>query len=102
MDRLVERQHLALERLIGLLFILVALVEAYLSARGWLSSDLLLPTITILLIVSLSPILYAKSGPENVNVSLYLLDISRYDVKTGEFTADDLLGEIFSRFCIGK
>ena len=21
---------------------------------------------------------------------------------TGEFTADDLLGEIFSRFCIGK
>lgn len=23
-------------------------------------------------------------------------------VITGEFTADDLLGEIFSRFCIGK
>jgi tRNA modification GTPase len=21
---------------------------------------------------------------------------------TGEFTADDLLGEIFSRFCVGK
>jgi phosphatidate cytidylyltransferase len=58
MDRLVERQHLAPERLIGLLFILVALVEAYLSARGWLSSDLLLPTITILLIVSLSLALF--------------------------------------------
>jgi phosphatidate cytidylyltransferase len=58
MDRLVARQHLAPERLVGLLFILVALVEAYLVARGWLSADLLLPTLTILLIVSLSLALF--------------------------------------------
>ena len=58
MDRLVERQHLAPERLIGLLFILVMLAEAYLSATGKLSADLLLPTLTILLVVSLSLALF--------------------------------------------
>ncbi len=58
MDRLVGRPHLAPERLIGLLFILVALVEAYLTARGLLNIDLLLPTLTIMLIVSLSLALF--------------------------------------------
>jgi phosphatidate cytidylyltransferase len=58
MDRLVGRPHLAPERLIGLAFILVALVEAYLTARGLLGVDLLLPTLTILLIVSLSLALF--------------------------------------------
>jgi len=39
----------------------------------------------IILLLHLS---HAQSVPEKVNVSLYLLDISKYDVKTGEFTAD--------------
>ncbi len=60
MDRLVGLQHLAPERLLGLLFILVALVEAYLSASGLLSADLLLPTLTVLLIVSLSLALFSR------------------------------------------
>ena len=58
MDRLVGRQHLAPERLVGLLFLLAALVEAYLSATGRLSADVLLPTLTALLIVSLSLALF--------------------------------------------
>jgi phosphatidate cytidylyltransferase len=60
MDRLVGRPHLAPERLIGLLFILVALIESYLTASGLLSADLLLPTLTILLIVSLSLALFDR------------------------------------------
>jgi phosphatidate cytidylyltransferase len=58
MDRLVGRPHLAPERLLGLAFILVALVEAYLTANGLLSADVLLPTLTLLLIVSLSLALF--------------------------------------------
>ena len=58
MDRLVGRPHLAPERLLGLAFILVALVEAYLTASGLLSADVLLPTLTLLLIVSLSLALF--------------------------------------------
>jgi len=58
MDRLVGRPHRAPERLIGLAFILVALVEAYLTASGLLSADVLLPTLTLLLIVSLSLALF--------------------------------------------
>jgi len=57
-DRLVRRPHLAPERLIGLGFILIVLVEAYLSASGLLSADALLPTLTLLLIVSLSLALF--------------------------------------------
>jgi len=38
--------------------------------------------------ILLLPLIHAQAAPEKVNVSLYLLDISRYDVKTGEFTAD--------------
>ena len=60
MDRLVGRQHIAPERILGLLFILVALIEAYLSTSGLLSADLLLPTLTLLLIVSLSLALFNR------------------------------------------
>lgn len=70
MDRLVGRPHLAPERLIGLLFILVALVEAYLSATGRLNADLLLPTLTILLIASLSLALFDRSERPIVGWSL--------------------------------
>jgi len=39
--------------------------------------------------------------PELLAEELLLIQKSMSTV-TGEFTADDLLGEIFSRFCIGK
>jgi phosphatidate cytidylyltransferase len=58
MDRLVGRPHLAPERLIGLAFILISLVEAYLTSRGLLSAEVLLPALTLLLIVSLSLALF--------------------------------------------
>ncbi len=70
MDRLVERPHFAPERLLGLLFILVVLVEAYLSARGWLSADVLLPTLTILLIVTLSLALFNRGERPVIDWSL--------------------------------
>jgi phosphatidate cytidylyltransferase len=61
MDRLVGRSHLEPERLIGLLFILVALIEADLTARSLLNVDLLLPTLTLLLIISLSLALFDRA-----------------------------------------
>ena len=39
--------------------------------------------------------------PELMAEELLLIQKSMSSI-TGEFTADDLLGEIFSRFCIGK
>jgi phosphatidate cytidylyltransferase len=70
MDRLVGRPHLAPERLLGLAFILAALVEAYLTASGLLSADVLLPTLTFLLIVSLSLALFNRDERPIVDWSL--------------------------------
>jgi tRNA modification GTPase len=39
--------------------------------------------------------------PELLAEELRLAQIALGEI-TGEFTADDLLGEIFSKFCIGK
>ena len=41
------------------------------------------------------------SGPELFAEELRLAQLALSEI-TGEFTSDDLLGEIFSRFCIGK
>jgi phosphatidate cytidylyltransferase len=70
MDRLVGRPHLAPERLIGLAFILAALVEAYLAATGRLAGAVLLPTLTVLLIVSLSLALFDRGERPIVGWSL--------------------------------
>jgi tRNA modification GTPase len=43
----------------------------------------------------------ALSSPELLAEDLRLAHLSLCSI-TGEFSADDLLGEIFSRFCIGK
>jgi phosphatidate cytidylyltransferase len=70
MDRLVGRPHLAPERLIGLAFILISLVEAYLTASGLIGAEVLLPTLTLLLIVSLSLALFDLSERPIVGWSL--------------------------------
>jgi tRNA modification GTPase len=53
----------------------------------------------------------AAAHLQNADSSLNQLDLAAEDLRlaqhalseiTGEFTADDLLGEIFSKFCIGK
>lgn len=36
----------------------------------------------------LLPFVYAQDAPEEVYVGLYLLDVSKYDITSGEFTAD--------------
>ncbi len=41
-----------------------------------------------LLMILLLPIIHAADSPEEVGVGLYLLDVSKYDITTGEFTAD--------------
>jgi len=38
--------------------------------------------------ILLAPLFYAQAAPEKVSIGLYLLDISKYDIRTGEFTAD--------------
>jgi len=43
----------------------------------------------------------ALSSPELFAEELRLAQSALSEI-TGEFTSDDLLGEIFSRFCIGK
>ena len=70
MDRLVGRHHLAPERLIGLLFILTALAEAYVWATGRISSELLRPTLTALLVVSLSLALFDRTERPTLNWSV--------------------------------
>jgi tRNA modification GTPase len=42
-----------------------------------------------------------KTQPELLAEELRLVQQTLSSI-TGEFSADDLLGEIFSRFCIGK
>lgn len=45
------------------------------------------------------PLLHAQAAPEKVDVSLYLLDVSKYDITTGEFTADFYLDLFCDREC---
>ena len=48
----------------------------------------------------------SRAGLESVNVELFAEELrlaqQELGAITGEYTADDLLGEIFARFCIGK
>ena len=43
-----------------------------------------------------------KEGAGELSAEELRLAQDRINQITGEFTSDDLLGEIFSRFCIGK
>ncbi len=46
----------------------------------------------------------ARSNPPAIELFAEELRVAQRSLAavTGEFSADDLLGEIFSRFCIGK
>jgi len=50
-----------------------------------------------LILLLLLPV--ARASPEKVDVGLYLLDISKYDIRTGEFTADFYLDFKCSENC---
>ena len=47
---------------------------------------------------------HARAQPAPIELFAEELRVAQraFSSITGEFTADDLLGEIFSRFCIGK
>ncbi len=61
MTRLLQRSDFAVDRLLGLVFIVVAIVEAYLRGAGIIQVDLLRPLLALLVISSLVSALYDKS-----------------------------------------
>jgi len=61
MTRLLQRSDFAVDRVLGLLFILAAIAEAYLRAAGIVRIDLLRPLLALLVIASLISALYDKS-----------------------------------------
>lgn len=57
---LLQRDHFAVDRVLGLLFVIAAIVEAYLRGAGLLTFDLLRPMLAALVILSLIYSLYDK------------------------------------------
>lgn len=67
MTRLLQRDHFAVDRILGLVFVVVAPVEAYLRSAGLVSFDLLRPLLTGLIVASLIWALYDKSDHPTAN-----------------------------------
>jgi len=61
MNQLVQRNHFAVDRLLGLLFILAAVFGPYALTAGLFRADLLRPLLTGFLVVSLTWMLYSHS-----------------------------------------
>ena len=61
MSRLLQRSDFAVDRLVGLFFVVAAIGEAYLRGAGILQVDLLRPLLALLIIASLIYALYDKS-----------------------------------------
>jgi phosphatidate cytidylyltransferase len=78
MSRLLQRSDFAVDRLLGLSFIILAVSEAYLRGAGILQLDLLRPLLAVLIVASLINALYDKSDRPthnwaiNVASALYL------------------------------
>ncbi len=78
MTRLLQRSDFAVDRLVGLSFVVLAIAAAYVRARGLVQADLLQPLLALLIIVSLIDALYDKSEHPthnwaiNVASALYL------------------------------
>ncbi len=61
MTNLLQRDHFAVDRLLGLIFIVACVGEAYVRSLGLISQDLLRPLLTGLIILSLTWALYDRS-----------------------------------------
>lgn len=78
MTRLLQRSDFAVDRLVGLFFVVLAILAAYLNGTGLVSFDLLPPLLALLIMASLTNALYDKSEHPthnwaiNVASALYL------------------------------
>ncbi len=61
MSRLLQRSDFAVDRLVGLFFVILAILAAYLNGSGLVTVDLLPPLLVLLIITSLIYALYDKS-----------------------------------------
>jgi phosphatidate cytidylyltransferase len=86
MSRLLRRSDFAVDRLLGLFFVVLAIAAAYLNASGVIKFDLLSPLLALLIMSSLIYALYDKSERPtqnwaiNVASALYLGFMLRYFV----------------------
>lgn len=67
MTNLLQQDHFAVDRLLGLFFISAAIIEAYLRATGLVQIDLLRPLLTGLILISLIWALYDRSDHPTAN-----------------------------------
>lgn len=67
MSRLLQRNDFAVDRIVGLLFIVAAITEAYLRGAGVLTADLFRPLLALLVMASLIYALYDKSQQPTSN-----------------------------------
>lgn len=67
MTNLLQRNHFAVDRLLGLVFIVACVGEAYIRALGLISLDLLRPLLTGLIVFSLTWALYDRSEHPTIN-----------------------------------
>lgn len=67
MTNLLQRDHFAVDRLMGLIFVVILITEAYLRASGLVKTDLLRPLLASLIIISLVWALYDRSGQPTAN-----------------------------------
>lgn len=78
MSRLLQRSDFAVDRLVGLFFVVLTIVAAYLNGAGLVSFDLLPPLLALLIMASLIDALYDRSDHPthnwaiNVASALYL------------------------------
>lgn len=92
MSRLLQRSDFAVDRLVGLFFVVAAIAEAYLRGAGIVQVDLLRPLLVLLIMSSLINALYDKSEHPtanwaiNVASALYLGIMLSYFVALRERT----------------
>ncbi len=67
MTRLLQQDHFAVDRLLGLGFIVAAVVEAYLRGAGLVQTDLLRPLLAGLIVASLIWTLFDRSSQPTAN-----------------------------------
>ena len=67
MTNLLQRDHFAVDRLVGAAFVVACLGEAYIRAAGIVAADLLRPLLASLIIISLIWALYDRSDRPTVN-----------------------------------
>ena len=85
MTRLLQRSDFAVDRLLGLLFIVAAIAEAYLRGAGIVQADLLRPLLVVLIMSSLISALYDKSDHPTANWAINIASALYLGFMLGHF-----------------